>query len=228
MFPYLWRRSTLFKSVMPSRGRLLPPPACQALGMSTPVGSAPRDDDQDPWRLKAALDGDAEAWAFLVDHFTAQIWRWSRNCGLDHEDSLDVAQTVWLRLKDKGAGIEDPRRLPGWLATTTKRLAIETRNRRKRTVAADLTATEHGIGDPMFAVREPSPGQHSIADDERQRLASAFMQLSEQCRDLLAMSWRHFSYADIAAALEISVGSVGPSRGRCLDRLREGAGIDEV
>lgn len=199
--------------------------SCHNLGMCNDSGG--RHDESDPWRLNDALDGDSAAWAFLVDEFGEQIWRWARNCGLDRHESEEIAQTVWLRVRDKGHTIEDRRTLPGWLRTTTIREASEVQRRRTRTQATDLSDLDIDGSGAMFAPHEVSPSEHTIANDLRDRLSAAFGKLSERCRDLLTMSWSGVSYEEISVALGVAQGSVGPMRGRCLDELRGEAGIEE-
>lgn len=182
----------------------------------------------DPWNLRDALAGDEAAWASLVEQFNDQIWHWARSCRLDFDESLDVAQTVWLRLKDRGHTIEDPARLPGWLATTTKRLAIEVKERIERAAIVDLTDHEFGSYQPLFSTPPPSPGQHAIAAESQERLTRAYGRLSAQCQELLPLLWsRTLSYEEIGELLGTPEGSIGPTRKRCLKKLRQFAGIDE-
>lgn len=180
--------------------------------------------DAPAWRLQDALDGDEQAWTSIVDEFLHQIWYWARGCGLTRHDAEDVAQTVWYKLKDQGHTIDDPRRLPGWLATTTRREAIATKRRNDRalpsTYSAGLPAAER-TRDPMA-----DPEGVALVDETRRRLARAYKQLSEQCQELLSLCWSgDLEYQDIAEILGRSVGSIGPTRQRCLQSLRKAAGL---
>ncbi len=185
-------------------------------------------DNDDPWRLRTALDGDADAWASIVDEFGGVMWHWARSQGLDRSEAEDVVQTVWFRLADRGINIDDPRRLPGWLAITTKREAQA--RRRKLSRASPIEDLEHDYesafsGDDSAGVGH-DPEDAVVASDLRHRLADAYWKLSERCRELLTLVWDPaMSYAAIAETLETTVGAIGPMRLRCLERLRVTAGV---
>jgi RNA polymerase sigma factor (sigma-70 family) len=176
---------------------------------------------EDPWRLQPALEGDEMAWRALVDEFAGSIWHWARSHGLSRDEAEDVSQTVWYKLKDKGHSISDPARLPGWLATTTKREAISVIRRRR----AELD--EFGE-DTVIDLRSGDPGLAEVAEanDLQVRLAAAFTTLTAQCQQLLSLCWSGtLSYEEIAEIMGRSVGYVGPTRRRCLDALRQRAGV---
>lgn len=185
-------------------------------------------DAQDPWGLRKALDGDAEAWASIVDEFGGVMWHWARSQGLDRGNAEDVVQDVWFRLADRGDAIEDPRALPGWLAITTRREA-QARQRRLRRVAP-IDDLEHNYESAFRGEDTPAhrhdPEGAVIASDLKQRLVDAYWTLSDRCRELLTLVWDpSLSYSAIADALDTTVGSVGPMRLRCLERLRIAAGV---
>ncbi len=176
----------------------------------------------DPWRLTEALQGNEDAWRTLVTEFSGSIWHWARSHGLTREESEDVAQTVWYKLKDKGHTIDDPARLPGWLATTTKREAISVLRRRSR----QLDESIDDLHDQVIDLRTPSAEQWATADEASRSLVEAYHGLSEACRELLALCWTEsLSYEDIALTLGKSIGYIGPTRRRCLDTLRAKAGL---
>lgn len=176
---------------------------------------------EDPWRLRPALEGDEMAWRALVDEFAGSIWHWARSFGLSRDEAEDVSQTVWYKLKDKGDSISEPARLPGWLATTTKREAISV-IRRRRAVLDEFDE------DSVLDLRSDDPDLVDVAaaGELQQRLAKAFDTLNSQCRRLLALCWNDtLSYEEIAGIMGKSVGYVGPTRRRCLDTLRQRAGV---
>lgn len=179
--------------------------------------SAPEDD---PWRLGEALRGDEASWRRIIDEFSVTIWHWARSYGLSREEAEDVSQNVWYKLKDKGSSIQDPARLPGWLATTTRREALTTIRRRKRQLADGEDVIEE-LHDP-----QPSAGEVVEAGDLSSRINAAFESLSETCRQLLTLCWSdQLAYEDIARILGRSVGYIGPTRQRCLRQLRIAAGL---
>ncbi len=175
----------------------------------------------DPWRLAEALSGSSDAWNSIVDEFAGSVWSWARSQGLTREEAEDVSQTVWYRLKDKGHTIRDPRTLPGWLATTTRREAIRVSKRRDKTIDTTILET---VPEPTHASNDPA--KIAEANDLHEKLADAFAELRSLCRELLSLCWdERYSYADIAEVLGRSVGSIGPTRQRCLDDLRARVGI---
>ncbi len=176
-------------------------------------------DNPDPWNLRSALGGDVDAWTAIVHEFSSTIWGWARNQGLGREDAEDVCQSVWYLLKDRGHSIEDPRRLAGWLATTTRReaQAVSIRGKRSR---SDLGSEglDRQIADPT-----PGPEDRAVATEAQQRLREAFDSLKQKCRELLSLLWADVAYRDIAEMLSMAVGSIGETRRRCLADLRREA-----
>jgi RNA polymerase sigma factor (sigma-70 family) len=169
----------------------------------------------------AATAGDHEAWAALVDRYTGLLWSVARSFRLPEADAADVVQTTWLRLLEHLDGVDDPDRLPGWLATTVRRECL-------RLVRL---AGRESYG-PIADVADDSPGlDAALLQDERDAaLWTAFAQLDGLCRRLLRvlMADPPPAYAEVSAALDIPVGSIGPTRSRCLGKLRKMASISEL
>jgi RNA polymerase sigma factor (sigma-70 family) len=168
--------------------------------------------------VTAAADGDAEAWDALVDRYASLVWSVTRAYRLDHLDAADVSQTVWLRLVESLGRLHQPTALAGWLRTTTQRECLQVRRRRDREVPEEFIAAD-APSDPA-----DSP-ELLLLDDERDRLVwTALQRLSERCRTLLRVlaADPDAGYAQISAALGIPMGSIGPSRARCLEQLRRG------
>lgn len=166
--------------------------------------------------LAAAACGDQTAWDRLVDRFERLVWSIARGFRLSDADAADVCQTTWLRLVEHLQSINDPDRLAGWLATTARREAISVLRRRDREVPI-FDGPDEEDGD-----EDQDPERQAIAQDEYRELWNAFAALSERCQCLLrvlAVSPLK-SYAQIAEALKMPVGSIGPTRARCLGQLR--------
>ena len=151
-----------------------------------------------------ALRDDADAWAALVERYTGMLWSIARSYGLSAADSGDVAQTAWLRLVERLHLIRNPDGVGAWLAATAHRESRRTIQRARRERPAPV---------------EPAVAFGHVDYDVRRLLAG----LPERCRKILRVFAQAppLSYAEVAAALEIPVGSVGPTRQRCLARLRE-------
>jgi RNA polymerase sigma factor (sigma-70 family) len=165
--------------------------------------------------LAAAGDGDEEAWEALVSRFERLVWATARSHRLASPDAADVCQTTWLRLVENLDRIHDPDRLGAWLVTTAKRECLRVLRLRGRELATDSDAT--------FDTRRQDPVSEAIIAAERDgALVRALEALDERCRVLLRLlsAVPSPSYRDIGAALEMPVGAIGPTRERCLQKLR--------
>lgn len=168
--------------------------------------------------LLAAQGGSQPAWDTLVERFTALLWGVARAHRLGDADAGDVVQTTWLRLVEHLGRIEDPERLPGWLATTARHECLRAlrRSRREQPTADDGDAPYDlpDLADPLDA--------RLLADERDVQLWGCFGALSGRCQALLRVLTTDPapSYAAVSAALDMPVGSIGPTRGRCLERLR--------
>ncbi len=184
-------------------------------------------DDATTARLvAAAADGDEASWDALVEAFNGMLWAIARSYRLDSADAGDAVQTTWLRLVENLGRIEDPRRLPGWLATTVRRECLRILRRSGRESVGGADALEAGV-----LVADTPPVDDALLTHERDAaLWRALSALGDRCRQLLRvlMATPPPSYAMVSAALDIPVGSIGPSRGRCLDQLRRIAASDDL
>ena len=163
---------------------------------------------------RAAAKGDTTAWDWLVRRFHPQLVRTARGIGLGHHDSEDAAQATWIRLTHHIGGLREPGCLPAWLVTTTRREGLRIRAKGQRELPTAEFSTE------IAADSSHDPGV--LAATSSGVFSQALSELPERHRDLmLALAAEPpLSYAEIAARLGIPIGSIGPIRGRCLDRLR--------
>lgn len=168
--------------------------------------------------LKSAAAGDQTAWNALVDQFGQMVWSIARSFRLDDATAKDVSQTVWLRLVENLDKISDPERLPGWLATTCRREALRVVRLRDRTVPSDF---EYDIED-----ESPSMETMLIEDEETREVVAAFHTLADDCRQLLRLLTVEpaLTYEEISELIDRPVGSLGPTRARCIERLRSAMG----
>jgi RNA polymerase sigma factor (sigma-70 family) len=165
--------------------------------------------------LDAAVHGDRRAWNELVDRYGRLVWAVVRSLGLDHATAADVSQTVWLRLVEHCADIRDPQRLPGWLATTARREGVRVLRSQRRQQPSDVVLD---IPD-----RLSPPTEEMLLDDETSReVYTAFRELSEACQQLLRLltAEPRLDYATIGQMIGRPVGSIGPTRARCIAHLR--------
>jgi RNA polymerase sigma factor (sigma-70 family) len=181
-----------------------------------------RDDPRITELVTRARNGDPQAWDGLVERYVPLIWSICRRYRLSNEDAEDVGQTVWLRLLDQLDNLRDPAALPGWLATTTRRECFRVQRATCRPSAGGQVLDEN-VPDQQAATAD-----HDLLVAERNAaLREAFARLPPGYQRLLALLIADppVPYAEISNRLGISVGSIGPSRGRYLDKLRRDPAI---
>jgi RNA polymerase sigma factor (sigma-70 family) len=173
--------------------------------------------------LAEAKAGDRSSLDEIVRELTPLLWHVARSEGLDEETSADVVQGTWLTMLGSLADIHTPIALTGWLITVTKREAWRINGvRRIERIDEDVVAR---LPDPA-----DRPDEWLVADEQRRRLWRAVAQLSDRCQRLMrVVAFTHRpSYQEVSVALGIARGSIGPTRGRCLARLRALLAIDGI
>lgn len=168
--------------------------------------------------VRAAAAGDRAAWDMIVSRYVALLWAIALRHGLHESDAADVVQTTWLRLLEHIDRVRDPARVGAWLATTAQREALRVVAHRQRLVLNDDTSAFDGPD------RLQPPVDEALIT--RETAAAA-----RQALDSLPPTWRSLvelltqdpplTYEEIGADLGMPIGSIGPTRGRCVRRLRE-------
>ena len=177
-----------------------------------------RDDPVVTDLVTRAANGDRQAWDALVERYAPLIWSICRRYRLDGADAEDVGQAVWLHLVDHLDQIREPAALPGWLATTTRRecgrLVRAAHGPRAARYLLDAETTADG--------QAGTAEQEVLAAERHAALREAFADLPPEGQQLIALLTADppVPYAEISARLGIPVGSIGPTRRRCLDRMR--------
>ena len=168
--------------------------------------------------VRHAARGDMQAWERLVDQFSRLIWSITVEYRLLESDAADVAQTTWLRLLEHIDRIEYPDRVGSWLAATARNECLRNLAGRKRVVLAHDDEILMG----MVAASSPEVDERILANERDQVVRDALSRLPRRWQRLLEllMADPPASYADISSELNLPVGSIGPTRGRCLARLR--------
>jgi RNA polymerase sigma factor (sigma-70 family) len=178
-----------------------------------------RDDPYVVALVARAADGNRDAWDEIVERYAPLLWSVCARYQLSRHDSQDVGQTVWLLLVEQLGRLREPAALPGWLATTTQRECL-------RVLRRERTRSQRAWATPDDELQQyPDSVQideEILAAEWSAALRSAFAELPPQCQRLLGMliSDPPSSYAEISATLGIAVGSIGPQRARCLQRMR--------
>jgi RNA polymerase sigma factor (sigma-70 family) len=165
-----------------------------------------------------ARNGNKQAWDTLVERYAPLIWSICRRHRLERADADDVGQNVWLLLVDRLDNLRDPAALPGWLATTTRRECGRVLRAPRGPLAAEHAPDVETLPDKRAATAE----QELLAAERHAALREAFLDLPPGCQRLITLLTADppVSYATISARLGIPVGSIGPTRRRCLDKLR--------
>ncbi len=166
--------------------------------------------------VEQAREGVASAWEALIARFGGLVAAIARRCRLSDADVAEVCQTTWLRLVENLDRIEQPERLGAWLATTSRRESLRIATRQVVVSANDLVyfmADEKA--DPLDA--------GLLRGEQESAIRKAAEQLSPRCQRLLGllMGDDDLPYKEIAEQLRMPIGSIGPTRGRCLDHLRQ-------
>lgn len=172
--------------------------------------------------LAACRRGDEGAWEALVLRYQRLIYAIPRRAGLDEDAAAEIFQDVFTTLLESIESIEQPSRLQAWLVTTAKRKTWRTVGRAK---ALRPFASEEGEGvDEMYDLADEGllPDEALTRLEEQHLVRAALAELGDRCRTLLQMLFYAAEvppYAEIAAALGTSEGSIGPTRARCLKKL---------
>lgn len=166
--------------------------------------------------LAACRSGSRASWQTIVARYERLVFGVARREGLAVEDAHDVTQSVFEQLFDSLERIEHPEQVAWWLMTVTRRTAWRVRSRERREAASTTTDDDPLLDDTAVA----GPESETVRTIW---LYESMLRLPEPCRQLL----HHLyfdptmpSYADVAIRLGRPVGSIGPTRARCLERLR--------
>ena len=182
--------------------------------------TGPLEDATDEALLGACLRGEPAAWDALLGRYSALIYSIPLKYGLSEPDAADVFQSVCLTLLEKLDTVRAPQGLAAWIITTTSRQSLAVARRRRseqtRTSAGD---SEHGVPDPDLL-----PEEELLALERQRIVRAAVSQLTGNCRKLVDALFSdtadRSSYQQLADDLGVPMNSLGPTRARCLEKLR--------
>jgi RNA polymerase sigma factor (sigma-70 family) len=167
--------------------------------------------------VRRAANGDSRAWELLIDKYGRLIWSITTGFKLVESDAADVFQTTWMRLIEHIDRIEHADRVGSWLAATARNECLRLLATRKRLV---LVHENDSFDGPV--PHEPQVDEALLAAERAEVVREAMTHLPRRWQRLMEMlmSDPPASYAEISDELGLPVGSIGPTRGRCLARLR--------
>jgi RNA polymerase sigma factor (sigma-70 family) len=174
--------------------------------------------------LVSARSGDREAIAEMVRALTPLLWNVARAEGLDRDAAEDAVQSAWLVLLRGRDEIRSPQAMTGWLMTVTRRTARELRSQQTRQRPLDPESL------PELPSLDPTMEEQAVDHERQQRLWWNVQRLPPQCRKLLRIVAfvDRPDYRQVSQALAMPRGSIGPTRGRCLNKLRQLLSTDPV
>lgn len=167
--------------------------------------------------LRAAREGDRTAIDVLVTELTPLLWHVARGHGLDRSTAEDVVQTVWLSFLRNMDQVREPRALIGWLVVTTRR---EARRYWQDAHGRSALSTDNlDVPGSRWL-----PEEEMLLSERDRQLWRAFSRLTRRCQELLRLTVLagRAEYQAVAEMLGMPRGSIGPTRSRCLNSMREG------
>ncbi len=182
--------------------------------------------DSDDALAAACLRGDKRAWEALIDRYQGFILSISIRRGLTRSDAEDVFQNVCVKLYEHLADLRDVRKLSGWIAAVTVReTQLIYRKDPLRLFSENISLNDDlETGEQMFVSPDDGPEEELLALERREVVRRMLDELSDECRSLLTKLYvadEPLSYNDVASALNMPLGSIGPKRARCLSKLRQ-------
>ncbi len=201
-----------------------PAPTGRAGAIRARLEQLPKDRQtlEDQRLVDRCLAGDRQAWSALVRRHERLVYAVARAYRLPESDLGDVFQEVFAALVRGLPRVREPRALVRWLSSTTQRIARATALRRRREAALTV-----GVDPQMMATypgKEPAVGTDLERLEDQALLRLALAALPPRCRRLLETLYYEDpppAYADVSRRLGLPVGSIGPTRARCFERLRE-------
>ncbi len=181
------------------------------------TGMRPASDQETAQLVEAARAGHPEAWETLFHRYVALLWSVALRHGLHENDAADVVQNTWLRLIEKIDTVRDPARIGAWLATTTQREALRCVAHNRRLV---MRGDDSAFDGPDLLTAPVD--EELLAQEQGRAVMAALSTLPPSWRSLFELLTHDppLSYEQIGADLGVPIGTIGPTRARCVRRMR--------
>ncbi|HEV8691904.1 MAG TPA: sigma-70 family RNA polymerase sigma factor [Ideonella sp.] len=183
--------------------------------------------DDDTSLIERCRSGDASAWGLLVKRYQRLVYAIVIRMGLDEHAAADVFQGVFEKLMNHLPTLREPERLQAWIVTTAKREGLAARRQAQRQVSISRPDEADPDGHEEWDLADETPGAEQRLEELQQlhRLRLGLDRLDERCRELLLLVFRdeddRLGYDEVSRRLGLPVGSIGPTRSRCLGKLRK-------
>ena len=171
----------------------------------------------------ACRQGEADAWNMLVNRYQQLIYTIPRRAGLDDDQSAEVFQRTFAKLLENLDHIRQPEAIHAWLVTTARRETLQLIRQQKQSVPYTDFPDARLNGDAILN-EDPLPNEALERLEDQHLIRMAMTSMDERCRCLLTLLYSRSdppSYAEIAAVLDMPEGSLGPTRARCLEKMRK-------
>ena len=192
--------------------------------MTIPIDKTSRFPSDLPELVAAAVSGNRAAWNSLVERFAPLVTSVIRRFRLNESDADDVRQNTWLRLVEHLERIREPFALPGWIVTTTRNEALRVLSARRR-----MEPVDPQVDDRLDTLNNEDLAANLLLAERRQAVRGGLAELRSEHRELLLLvSDPEISYRQISRRLGIPTGSIGPTRARCLQKLRDTTAVQAL
>jgi RNA polymerase sigma factor (sigma-70 family) len=175
--------------------------------------------------VNACLQGEATAWEALIVRYQRLIYSIPLKARLSHDDAADIFQSVCLKLYEKLASLRDHEKLSSWIITTTTRESWRLSSRQRKEQSKNETESEEADEKlQQLASDSPLIEEQRIQLEQQQTVRQAVDALPERCKDLVTLLFYRqdeVSYTEISRQMDMPVASIGPTRARCLEKLRK-------
>lgn len=170
--------------------------------------------------VAACLSGDARAWSSLVDRYGPVVWAIAKRASLSPDDQAEVFQNAWIVAVEELPRLREPAAFAGWISQIARHQSLRIRR-------------GYGIARKSMAhvaredVDESRPEEPVAVLDERRKVGDAVSRIGRKCADLLRALYYEDpppAYTEIAKRLGMRIGSIGPTRARCLEKLEKELG----